>query len=82
MQVEAHHAKVLRDCDLSGQFRIADRDGDGRLNAVSRGLAFSSSVLHHILARYRVVVLLQIYFDVGTGCYCIVYFSPEEYLFM
>ena len=34
-EIEAHHAKVLRDIDLSGQFRIADKDGDGRLNAVS-----------------------------------------------
>lgn len=43
-EIEAHHAKVLRDIDLSGQFRIADRDGDGRLNAVSQ-LLCSVSVL-------------------------------------
>jgi hypothetical protein len=37
-QIDTHHAMVLRDMDLAGQFRIADRDGDGRLNVV-RSLA-------------------------------------------
>lgn len=42
--IESHHAMVLRSIDLSGQFRIADRDGDGRLNAVSIGCLSTARV--------------------------------------